>query len=522
MAGCHHCEDSNVECDYGLPSCSTCSQAGKRCRWGVRLKWASAAAHDLDLPPPDESFATPPSPNRYRPTGNALARRGNRSAPFARRWDESAQRLMVPLSLMPDATPTDIACCQHFMSGVAPTLVALEMPSNPNYYYIPISLASRALFHALVATGAAHSANWEHPLAEPTFAARHEQEALGFLQRDVEDLQHSIAVLSASQVGNKLNAVLATLQILVLLASTTGDRRPRTWRRYLEGAGSLINQCLERHPGIVIDTFLLETLRYYDVQAAIALGCPTVIASNVQESGWEAKQLIKSPLAGDLLISAMHGFTEPLLRIAGRIANLRVSSSPSSTPSPPSDPDFPSNNSLTRDLTASLIFSDLETYGRKLSTLHSDATFRALLLQRLPLGGHAEHYAGHFRFAEALLLACHVFLERTMSRTPRLGEQGRRYVLEGVKALEKVPWEGSSGNLLGWALVILGSELEKEMKTARALVRLRLGWLAGLGYRNLVQTVELVEEVWRRMDGGEVGVSWQQVIQENGWELLVV
>jgi len=89
------------------------------------------------------------------------------------------------------------------------------------------------------------------------------------------------------------------LQILVLLASTTGDRRPRTWRQYLEGAGTLSDQCLEKHPDTVIDTFLLETgsslllgpgplvdrlhrqpcaTTYYDTQTAIALECPTVIS----------------------------------------------------------------------------------------------------------------------------------------------------------------------------------------------------------------------------------------------------
>lgn len=208
----------------------------------------------------------------------------------------------------------------------------------------------------------------------------------------------------------------------------------------------------------------------------------------------------------------MHGFTEPLLRLASRIATLR--SSPPST-------------SLETDLTASLIFADLESYGRQLEALREDSTFRALLLKKLPLGGHAERYDGHFKFAEALLLACHVFLERTIAPSAPLNQQGRRYLLQGIASLELVPWEGSSGNLLGWALVILGSELGKAMKTARALVRLRMRWLAGLGYRNLEQTNELVEEVWRRMDAAEEegrggGVSWQQVIKENGWELLVV
>lgn len=130
------------------------------------------------------------------------------------------------------------------------------MPSNPNFYYIPISLASRGLFHALVATGAAHSRNWEQPLADGAFVGRHERESLACLQRDVADLQHSLPLLGSAQIASKLNAILAILQVLVLLASTTGDRRPRSWRVYLEGAGSLINQVRERHPGIVLDTFL--------------------------------------------------------------------------------------------------------------------------------------------------------------------------------------------------------------------------------------------------------------------------
>lgn len=93
MPGCHHCEDTNTACSYDLPSCTACSTTGRRCRWGARLRWTSATAHDLDLPPPDESFAV--LPNSYRPTGNALARREKRMAPIARSWEEPAQRLMV-------------------------------------------------------------------------------------------------------------------------------------------------------------------------------------------------------------------------------------------------------------------------------------------------------------------------------------------------------------------------------------------------------------------------------------------
>lgn len=86
-----------------------------------------------------------------------------------------------------------------------------------------------------------------------------------------------------------------------------------------------------------------------------------------------------------------------------------------------------------------------------------------------------------------------------------------------------MPWEGSAGNLLGWVLVILGSELASD-PPARGIVRLRQKALSTLGHRNLVQCAELLEEVWRRQDlwkEGEDIVTWQGTMRDLGWDLLV-
>lgn len=128
---CSQCALLGLRCDLGLPSCSACVVAGTLadCSYAVSPLW----------PLPTDSLALVPA-----------------SAPPAPAWE--VQSLLRPLSLIPDASPFELRGLAHFLSGVSPTLVALETRENPNYSYLGMSLnsPSKALYHALVAAGGAH------------------------------------------------------------------------------------------------------------------------------------------------------------------------------------------------------------------------------------------------------------------------------------------------------------------------------------------------------------------------------
>ncbi|KAL8277068.1 hypothetical protein RQP46_010496 [Phenoliferia psychrophenolica] len=209
------------------------------------------------------------------------------------------------------------------------------------------------------------------------------------------------------------------------------------------GAANLIAQVNRVKAGkqpLVLDTFLLETIRYLDMQASMALDTGTTIPQSMSESGWDPSQVIVNPS-----VTGMHGFSRNYLDAASRISDLSHSLHSSSPPSSPSSPS---------PETSSTIYSALESTKAQLVLLEHDPSFRAALLQRLSLSStHVEQLDGHFRFAD-------------------------------------LPWEGSAGNLLGWVLVIIGAELEND-EPARGIVRLRMKALAALGHRNLEQQLHI-------------------------------
>ncbi|KAM0756089.1 hypothetical protein T439DRAFT_320780 [Meredithblackwellia eburnea MCA 4105] len=550
VAECGLCRQRRTVCDGGFP-CSACAIAGSPssdCTYHVQFDWEDQSP-DLVLQSQSHSQLVVP--------------------PATQGWNQIIA-VLRPLSLMPDASPFDLSSIHHFLRGVAPTLVAIEVEeANPNYSYLPISLnaQSKSLYHALVAAGAAHARNWGLDV-DPKDISRSERKSLGLLEQDLVALGTIMKNKHASdgELSKAVNAILAVLQTLILLGTTVGD--VKLWRRHLEGAAGLINQVLKMRKGkspLVLDTFLLETIRYIDMQSALALDCGPSIPNVMIESGWDPSQVLLDPS-----VTGMHGFSKGYLEIVTRISNLShklhtVRSSSRAPPPPPSNPhstlNHASSSSLHRppppppsppqnhpaspvpvepqiplEFQAEVheIYDSLESTRASIAHLEHDSSFRIALLQRLSLGNHAEKLDGHFRFADVCYFACCVYLARTVCRERRLGEQGLGWVYSGLDALGKVPFEGSAGNLLGWALVIIGSELEND-EPARGMVRLRMQALAALGHRNLSQCADLLEEVWRRKDassssssasaglgtGGQVIVTWQGTMKELGWDLLV-
>lgn len=105
-----------------------------------------------------------------------------------------------------------------------PHATAIECPSadNPNFSYLSRAVshhptASRSLYHALVASGAAHALNWGVTI-DRKLIVKNERMALRLLERDLGLLAERIGSEDAGEVElrERVNSILAVMQVLIL------------------------------------------------------------------------------------------------------------------------------------------------------------------------------------------------------------------------------------------------------------------------------------------------------------------
>lgn len=234
---CRQCDASKRTCDRALPACSPCRAAGEACTFAVLINWDTRNSETLHLAP-------------------------SHRAPIV-----TPQR---SLSLTPDASSLQRSSLHHFVHGVAPTLVAIDVPKdNPNLFYLPLALspsrASNALLHALVAAGSAHQVNWGLSI-DPAMVKKHEYMALAQLEKDLMTLAGKLVNGSASdgELVERVNEALATAQVLILYSTTVGDTK--LWRKHLQVAAGLLSEVVriraqEGKPPLRLNRFLVEMLR---------------------------------------------------------------------------------------------------------------------------------------------------------------------------------------------------------------------------------------------------------------------
>lgn len=83
----------------------------------------------------------------------------------------------------------------------------------------------------------------------------------------------------------------------------------------------------------------------------------------------------------------------------------------------------------------------------------------------------------------------------------------------------------------------MGSELPSSKEEEREYLRCRWAGIHGLGLKHSLKAAELLEEVWKRKDravetggplypryilGGGADGRWQDVMRDNGWELVLI
>jgi Fungal specific transcription factor domain len=103
-----------------------------------------------------------------------------------------------------------------------------------------------------------------------------------------------------------------------------------------------------------------------------------------------------------------------------------------------------------------------------------------------------------------------------------LDEDTQRSVDECFELLPRIPDALGPGSNLGWALVIIGCEVNTP--DLRHYIRCRWRGLNMLELSNTQAGERLTEEVWRRYDQGQSGcrVHWQEVLRDIGGEQILV
>lgn len=139
--------------------------------------------------------------------------------------------------------------------------------------------------------------------------------------------------------------------------------------------------------------------------------------------------------------------------------------------------------------------------------------------------------------AEVFRLALHIYVSRilndplattttTTTTTSGGASETRAWVVEALDLLPQIPDASGPGNFLGWALVVVGAEL--DALDEKEYVRRRLESLARLALNQGTAGLQVLDEVWRRRDAVKSGEAayrrcrWQEVMTAMGIDMALM
>jgi hypothetical protein len=121
--------------------------------------------------------------------------------------------------------------------------------------------------------------------------------------------------------------------------------------------------------------------------------------------------------------------------------------------------------------------------------------------------------------AEAYRQAAFVYLHRSIKELPRRSSTVQYHAKATLAAcLRVVMYEGPMAAIL-WPLFIGACEAVKEVDREISRTAFREA-MSRQGMMNISQAWEVVEEVWRRGDREGREVSWEEVCQERGFDIV--
>jgi hypothetical protein len=137
-----------------------------------------------------------------------------------------------------------------------------------------------------------------------------------------------------------------------------------------------------------------------------------------------------------------------------------------------------------------------------------------------------------YDLAQSAIATAEIFRHATHIYVHRIGSEPTEplplRILQSVDAvfdlLPRVPSAVGPGANLGWALVVVGSEVDDEDR--REYIRCRWKTLQVLGIGNAETGAALLEDVWSRRDAArlfnESIPRWQQVMCSSGVEQILI
>ncbi|KAI9675703.1 MAG: hypothetical protein M1817_001070 [Caeruleum heppii] len=379
----------------------------------------------------------------------------------------------------------------HFCSVLSHLIVFKEDVGNPfRDLILPMGLRSPPVMNAIYAISAAHM---EHRGIE------NEERALDFHSRTLQFLAHLIADPKTSR-----DEVLAVI-ILLIYYEVIRSGSAEVLNNHLRGAVSIMRARRPTHGPT--SAFLERAFRYFDVTCALSFGTAPM-SGTIHPS--VPSELMSHDMSAMSAVDVQFGLVADLWPIIHRLAHLAEHKQEIDRQQHGQSPNR--FDALQQDLDgqASTMELALHQWTPKLAT--------SLVSPDNPAEDSRLHSI--LSNAEAYKQSAFVSLFRSVHGYPRKAPKVQHHAKQALQACLRVIIFAGPMSMLLWPLFNAACEAVEEVdrNVARTVIR-HLENRQGM--QNIVNAWEVMEEVWRRQEEGDVDIDWRRVCDEMGRNVIL-
>ncbi|MCJ1369327.1 hypothetical protein MMC20_000537 [Loxospora ochrophaea] len=381
----------------------------------------------------------------------------------------------------------------HFCNVFSHLIVFKEDSGNPfRQLVLPLAQKSPPLLNAVYAVSSAHL---EHR------GLQVEERALDLHSKALQGLAGLIA---HKDEGNR-DEVLAVI-ILLLYYEIVRSGSSTVLNSHLRGALSIMRERrAKRGP---TSTFLERAFRYFDVSSALSFGSSPMSGTILAPTTNDLLQMRESSAMS--AVDTLFGLVADLWPILHRLASL-IDVKHSLDKEELASPGLDKTNSMRSEF-------DTNTANIELALMQWTPKTPASVIS-LETPSDDSRLQSTLSNAEAYKQAAFIYLYRDVLSHPRISQKVQSAAKQALQAcLRVVIFAGPMTTLL-WPLFTsaCGAIEEVDRNVARTVFR---HLESRQGMNNIVTGWEVCEEVWRRVDAGDVEVNWRAVAQQLGREVI--
>ncbi|KAF3012637.1 hypothetical protein E8E14_010385 [Neopestalotiopsis sp. 37M] len=424
------------------------------------------------------------------------------------RWPQSDRRARegfeARMALYPNISslglaPDDDRLLQHYLRNLSRISVAIDYDGNGWRNLVGIGLNEPALQNALLAVSDAHLARLQQKSASRSRV---------YLKKSLQNLQARFRdpALLRSEI---------TLMTLLLCEST--DR----WKHHFLGIAAW---CHNRDDLTDIDPFLTTFISMVTTQVLLSAGGPLRQQSyqllSLLLPTWENRDCVEVILGGpadlpQLVVEACRldddFMLARMLSDHDQLGSLLAQA-----------------EALQSKIRATQILPEKQVQLSLIRTPDGQRSQRRQSLIVNPVGSMYMYEAARCS-SEVFRYALHLFVHRIIYHPLTSGEPSglvQEATSESLRMLPIIPDTVGPGIFLGWALVVIGAEID-DLED-REFISRRLESLTLLSVNHGVLSLKVLNEVWRRRDALKLGTSacrrlkWQDVMQDMEVDLALV